>query len=163
MSGGTGIPWTIPLSLLAALTLAIVPLPGGLPPVRPEWPALVLIYWAMAFPQRVGVLTAFATGLLLDVLLGQLLGQNAVAMALVAYLSIQLHSRLRVYPVWQQMIVVLVLIALYKLVALWPQGLTGLPPGSAWYWAPVLTSALVWPLVFVLLRGVRKRWLLHLT
>ncbi|WP_019569544.1 MULTISPECIES: rod shape-determining protein MreD [unclassified Thioalkalivibrio] len=163
MSGGAGVPWPIPLSLLAALALAIVPLPAGLALLRPEWVALVLIYWAMAFPQRVGVFTAFGAGLLLDVLQGQLLGQNAVAMALVAYLTIQLHSRLRVYPLWQQMIVVTGLIALYKLTALWPQGLAGLPPGTPWYWAPVLSSALIWPLIFVLLRDVRKRWLLHLT
>ncbi|WP_019023748.1 MULTISPECIES: rod shape-determining protein MreD [unclassified Thioalkalivibrio] len=163
MNRALGIPWLIALTLVVALALSIVPIPDALPPARPEWLLLALVYWIMAFPQRFGVLTAFIMGLLLDALYGQLLGQNAIALAVVAYIVLQIHPRLRVYPVWQQAIVVAVLTALYKLLALWPQGAIGLPPGSAWYWAPVATSALVWPLIFVLLRDMRRRWLLHLS
>ncbi|WP_019562792.1 rod shape-determining protein MreD [Thioalkalivibrio sp. ALMg13-2] len=163
MTRAIGIPWPVALTLLAALALAIVPVPDILRPARPEWLALILIYWAMAFPSRIGILTAFVSGLLLDTLQGQLLGQNAIALAVVIYIVLQIHPRLRVYPVWQQMMVVAILMALFKLLALWPQGITGFPPGSLWYWAPVLTSALVWPLIFSLLRDLRRRWLLHLT
>ncbi|MGM0554625.1 MAG: rod shape-determining protein MreD [Pseudomonadota bacterium] len=162
MTPTIGIPIPVLLTLLLALALAIVPIPDAVAPGRPEWLALSLIYWTMAFPQRIGVFTAFAAGLLLDTLQGQLLGQNALALAVVAYLTLQIHPRLRVFPVWQQMLVVALLIGLFKMLALWPQGATGLPPGSAWYWAPVATSALVWPLIFWLLRDVRRRWLLHL-
>ncbi|WP_018865863.1 MULTISPECIES: rod shape-determining protein MreD [unclassified Thioalkalivibrio] len=163
MTRAIGIPWPVALTLLAALALAIVPIPETLRPARPEWLALVLIYWAMAFPTRVGILTAFVAGLLLDTLMGQLLGQNAIALAVIIYIVLQIHPRLRVYPVWQQMMVVAILIALYKLLALWPQGITGFPPDRITYWAPVITSALLWPLIFFLLRDVRRRWLLHLT
>ncbi|WP_017940876.1 MULTISPECIES: rod shape-determining protein MreD [unclassified Thioalkalivibrio] len=163
MTRAIGIPWPVALTLLAALALAIVPIPETLRPARPEWLALVLIYWAMAFPTRIGILTAFVAGLLLDTLMGQLLGQNAIALAVITYIVLQVHPRLRVYPVWQQMIVVATLIALFKLLALWPQGITGFPPDSIRYWSPVITSALLWPLIFFLLRDVRRRWLLHLT
>ncbi|WP_018871878.1 rod shape-determining protein MreD [Thioalkalivibrio sp. ALJ16] len=163
MTRSIGIPWPVLATLLVALALAIIPIPETLRPARPEWLALVMIYWAMAFPSRIGILTAFASGLLLDTLLGQLLGQNAIALAVMTYIVLQIHPRLRVYPVWQQMLVVAILIALYKLLALWPQGITGFPPGSILYWSPILTSALVWPLIFLLLRDLRRRWLLHLT
>ncbi|MGM0671583.1 rod shape-determining protein MreD [Thioalkalivibrio sp.] len=163
MTRGIGIPWPVALTLLAALALAIVPIPDALRPARPEWLALVLIYWTMAFPTRVGVLTAFVAGVLLDTLLGQLLGQNAIALAVIIYIVLQIHPRLRVYPVWQQMMVVAILIALFKLLALWPQGITGFPPGDIMYWSPAITSALLWPLIFFLLRDMRRRWLLHLT
>lgn len=163
MSHAVGTPWPVALTLVAALALTIVPIPDALQPARPEWVALTLLYWIMAFPSRVGILTAFVTGLLLDTLLGQLLGQNALALAVVAYIVLQVHPRLRVYPIWQQMIVVALLIGVFKLLALWPQGIIGLPPGTLAYWLPVITSALLWPLVFTLLRDMRRRWLLHLT
>ncbi|WP_038051967.1 rod shape-determining protein MreD [Thioalkalivibrio sp. ALJ1] len=163
MTRAIWIPWPVLLTLLAALALAIIPIPDALRPARPEWLALVLIYWAMAFPSRIGILTAFVAGLMLDTLLGQLLGQNAIALAVVTYIVLQIHPRLRVYPVWQQMIVVALLMALFKLLALWPQGITGFPPGSILYWLPVVTSTLAWPLMYFLLRDMRRRWLLHLT
>ena len=163
MKAHIGIPLPVTLSLLVALALAIAPVPDPLAPARPEWLALALIYWIMAFPRHVGILTAFTGGLLLDTLQGHLLGQNALALGVIAWIVLQIHPRLRVYPVWQQMIVVALLVALFKLLALWPQGAVGLPPGTAWYWAPVATSALVWPLIYLLLRDARRRWLLHLT
>jgi rod shape-determining protein MreD len=156
-------PIPIAISLLMALALTIAPVPDLMAPTRPEWVLLVLIYWGMAFPRRVGILSAFVAGLLLDVLQHQLLGQNALSLAVAMYLVLQVYPRLRVFPVWQQAVAVALLVALVKLLNLWIRGATGFPPGSALYWSPVLTSALVWPLIYHLLRDARRRWLLHLT
>ncbi len=69
------------ISFVAALVLAIVPLPAALAAYRPDWVPLVLIFWGLMAPERIGLLTAFAMGLALDTLSGALLGQHALAMA----------------------------------------------------------------------------------
>ncbi|TVP90120.1 MAG: rod shape-determining protein MreD [Thioalkalivibrio sp.] len=157
------VPLPVLLSLLAALALAIVPLPDAIAPLRPDWVLLVLVYWGMAFPRRVGILVAFVTGLFLDVLHQHLLGQNALMLALAMFVVLQIYPRMRVFPVWQQAVVVASLVAITRLLQIWIQGAIGLPPGSIWYWSPVITSALLWPVVYHILRDARRRWLLHLT
>ena len=60
--------------------------------------ALVLVYWCLALPERVGVLAGWSIGLVLDVLNGSILGQHAFGLAFVAYVALQYHRRVRVYP-----------------------------------------------------------------
>lgn len=151
--------WVIYLSILVALMLTILPLPQWAEHYRPEWAALVLIYWCMALPQRVGVGTGWLVGLLLDVLKGGLLGEHALGLAVVAYVTLNLHQRIRVFPLWQQAITVLVLLALYQLLVLWFDGIASGHAGRDWtYWMPSVVSTILWPWVFVLLRDVRRRF-----
>lgn len=150
-------PWVIPGTLVLALMLTIVPLPDWAVRLHPDWAALALIYWVMALPHRVGVGIGWVYGLLLDVLKGALLGQHALGLALVAYLAQHLHQRVRVFPPWQQAISVGLMLLPYMLISLWIRGMVGRAPGTWWYWAPLFTSMLVWPLVFVVLRGLRRR------
>lgn len=163
MSPGTALAVPVLLSLLAALALTIVPLPGALAYARPEWVLMILVYWGMAFPRRIGITSAFVSGLFLDVLQNQLLGQNALALAAAMFIVLQIHARMRVYPVWQQSIVVAFLVALSLILNLWILGMIGFPPESTFYWLPIITSAAFWPLIYHLLRDTRRRWLLHLT
>ncbi len=163
MNPGFAVPLPVLLSLLVALALSIVPLPEAIAPLRPEWVLLVLVYWGMAFPRRVGILVAFVTGLFLDVLHHHLLGQNALTLSLAMFVVLQIYPRMRVFPVWQQAVAVASLVAFTRLLQIWIQGATGLPPDSIWYWSPVITSALLWPVVYHILRDARRRWLLHLT
>jgi rod shape-determining protein MreD len=65
------------ISLIFSLALAIVPLPGPVAAYRPDWVPIVLIFWALMAPERVGLITALAMGLALDTLSGALLGQHA--------------------------------------------------------------------------------------
>ncbi|MFP4682854.1 MAG: rod shape-determining protein MreD [Ectothiorhodospira sp.] len=154
--------FVIPATFAFGLGVMVMPLPETLAPWRPEWLAMTVLYWNMALPRRVGVGTAWLAGLLLDVARGALLGQHALALALIAWIAIRLHQRIRVFPVWQQAISVGGLLSLYLLLILWVDGITGQAPGTGLHWAPLVTSALCWPLVFVLLRGVRRRWCPHL-
>ena len=147
----------IALSFLGAFALAILPLPGAMEIYRPEWVTLTLIYWAMALPARVGVAIGWFAGLLLDVLRDTLLGQYALALALVAFLTLHLHQRLRVFPLWQQGLSVFVLVMLQGLVVIWIKGLIGQSPGLWAVIAPALTSGLVWPAVYLYLRHLRRR------
>lgn len=144
------------LSFAVAFALSIVPLPDAVAPLRPEWVVLVLVYWCMALPERVGVGAGWVTGLLLDVLRGGLLGQHALTLAIVAWLTLQLYQRLRVFPAWQQAASVFVIVLVHLTLQLWIKGISG-APDATWQWfLPAVTSALVWPLVFIVLRAFRR-------
>jgi rod shape-determining protein MreD len=137
----------LPLAtMLGALALSIMPLPALLAPMRPDWVVLVLIYWALAAPGRFGLVTAFCMGLALDTLTGALLGQHALALLLVVYLSQRFYFRLRVFPASQMMLTVGVLLALYQFVLFWIDGVAGRSVPMAERWAPVLSGALLWAL-----------------
>jgi len=148
--------WVIIATFILALMLTFFPLPTWLAMLRPEWVVLVLIYWCLALPERVGVGVGWLAGLTLDVARGALLGQYAVGLALVAFLVMQLHKRIRLFPVWQQAISVMLLVMLTHLLAVWVSGITGHPGRGLLGWLPSFTSLLVWPLVLIALRGVRR-------
>lgn len=150
--------WVILMSFLIALILTILPLPVWGEFARPEWVALVLVYWCMALPERVGVIAGWLAGLLQDALTGTLLGAHALAFALVAFLALKLHRRIRVLPPWQQAMLVLILLLVVRLVLLWIHGLTGGAETDLRYWLPALTGTLIWPVVFLLLRETRRRY-----
>jgi rod shape-determining protein MreD len=151
--------WAIVLSLLVALVLAIVPLPGWAGLARPEWVLLVLLYWCLALPTRVGVGISWLTGLGVDVLTGSLLGEHGLGYALAAYIVVKLHQRIRVYPEWQQAGVVLLLLLLNQLTSLWVLGVTGRAPDAMLtYFLPSLVGMLLWPFLLLFLRGYRRRF-----
>lgn len=146
------------VSIIVAYALTIMPLPDWAQPARPAWAALVLIYWCMAVPHRVGVVFAWLVGLGQDALQATLLGQHALAYALMAYLVLHLHQRIRVYPLPQQAAIVLLLLLLVHVVQAWISGLADRPTPGLVYWLPPLVGTLLWPWVFVVMRGVRRRF-----
>ncbi len=150
--------WVIALSFAVAFVLTAYPLPTDLRWARPEWVTLVLIYWTIALPQRVGIVVAFTVGLLLDLLEGSLLGQNALSLCVVTYLALVLYQRLRVFNMLQQASVIFVMVGINQLVAQWIQNLTGVGAVSILFLLPAFLSALLWPAMLTLLRGVRRRF-----
>ena len=150
--------WVIALSFLAAFVLAVFPLPYSLVWARPEWVTLVLIYWIIALPQRIGLVVSFCVGLMLDLLEGSLLGQNALSLCVVAYLALLLYQRLRVFNMLQQVAVIFVMVGINQLVSQWVQNLTGVGAVSLFFLLPALLSALMWPAVLTLLRHLRRRF-----
>jgi len=152
---GYGYPVVL-LTFLFAAVLAILPLPQWLMWGRPEWVALVLIYWVIALPQRVGIATALLLGIGLDVLEGAVLGQNAFSLTVVALLALVLYQRVRVYGLAQQAAIVFVLVGINQLICQWVQNLQGVGARSALFLLPAVSSALLWPVVLHLLRGLRR-------
>lgn len=148
--------WVILLSFIIAIMLTELPMPGLMEWGRPQWAALVLIYWVAALPHRVGPWYAWVVGLLLDILQGSLLGIHALALALVAIAIKALHQRFRMYPLWQQALLVLIMVGLYQLMLNWGQSLQGGVSDSLLFLLPSLVSAFIWPWVFVLLRSIRR-------
>ncbi|MEX6502402.1 rod shape-determining protein MreD [Pseudomonas zhanjiangensis] len=149
--------WVIWLSFALALLLSVASMPEFMEVGRPLWLALFLTYWVLALPHRVGMTTAWCIGLLADVLNGTLLGQNALILTLVTFLVLSLHQRLRMFPMWQQSMVLLVVFGLAQLVQLWLNALTGSRPPTLAFVLPALVSALLWPWVCSILRGLHQR------
>lgn len=151
--------WT---SLTIALVLAVVRLPPDAPELlawmRPDWVALVLLYWVMAIPQQVGMVTAWVAGLFVDSMTGNLLGQHALALVFIAWAGLSLYERLRMYSLLQQAVIVFVTIALAQLLDAGIHSFTRDVPMSPLLLLPALVSALCWPPVFLLLRALRRRF-----
>ncbi|AYC34253.1 rod shape-determining protein MreD [Pseudomonas cavernae] len=149
--------WVIWLSLAVALLLSVSPLPNFMEIGRPLWVALFLTYWVLYLPHRVGMTTAWLLGLAEDVLYGSLFGQNALILTLITFLVLNLHQRLRMFPMWQQSLVLLVVFGIAQLVQLWLNALTGNRPPTLAFVLPALVSALLWPWIGAILRGIHQR------
>jgi rod shape-determining protein MreD len=144
------------LSFVTAFVLTIIPLPAILDIFSPEFITLTLIYWCMALPNRIGLGTAWTAGLFLDVLRDTLLGQHALALTLVAFFILQLHQRIRVFPLWQQAISIGVLVLIQVALVLWIKGIMGEKTDIWVALLPVFTTSLFWPPVFLLMRYLRR-------
>lgn len=147
----------IAATFLIAFLLTAMPLPTWAVPWRPAWVPMVLIYWCLATPEIVGLLVAWCVGLLLDVLVSAPLGQNALGLTVVAFITVTNHQRIRVFPVGQQAIIVGMIILLYLLLSFAIRHWTRQTPDPVTYWFAALTSMLLWPWLFILLRDVRRR------
>jgi rod shape-determining protein MreD len=156
MTFGTRGAWAIVASFIVAFMLTALPLPDWAVAWRPAWVALVLAYWCLALPQRVGVLTAWGVGLLLDVMHGSLLGQHAFGLAAVAYIVVIYHQQIRVYPLFRQALVIGSLIFLYSLLMLLIYNLLGSMRYGFDFLLAAITSALLWPWIFIVLRDLRR-------
>ncbi|MEX1197702.1 MAG: rod shape-determining protein MreD [Pseudohongiellaceae bacterium] len=154
--------WVIILSLLIAYLLAIVPFPDWALHYRPQWVAIVLIYWAMALPYRIGIGVAWMAGLFLDVLEGSLLGLNAMSLAIVVYITLSLHQRLRMFSFLQQSALVLALVGLHMLLVYWVRvAFDQSESRSLLFLLGALSSAFIWPWIFVFLRRLRRAFNVH--
>ena len=148
-------PFFIALTLLAALLLEM--LPGGRHPAAPDLLALVLVFWNVHQPRRVGVGFAFAFGLVVDIHQGAVLGQHALAYTLLSYLAISAHRRLLWFGLAEQAVQVLPLFLAAHLVSLIVRMLAGgMFPGWELLLAP-LFEALLWPVITALLLAPQRR------
>jgi rod shape-determining protein MreD len=154
--------WIIWCSFAIALLLSVAPMPSFMGTARPLWLALFVTYWALALPHRVGMTSAWLLGLAGDVLAGSLLGLHALTLTVITFLVLSLHQRLRMFPLWQQSLVLLVIFGLAQLIDLWLNALSGIRPPASMsiisFILPALISALLWPWVFGILRATRLRF-----
>ena len=145
------------ITLVVGLMLSIMPLPGVIAAFRPDWLALLLIFWAMQLPRTWSVGSAWIVGVILDVSYGTLLGQHALALCVIVFVTVRFHLLMRVFPLSQLTATVFALLALYQFLLFWINGVAGVTAPSIAYWGPVLSGTLLWPFVFLFLSGVRYR------
>ena len=108
--------WSI---MLLTTMMTIMPLPDFFHGIRIEWVSLAIIFFSMMNVSLMGVIAAWTIGLLLDLLQGGLLGENALILSIIRYLSYRFRFQVRVYPEWQLMIVTLYLLSFGILLSLW--------------------------------------------
>jgi len=151
--------WLILLTLLAGLILAVLHLPTGWPDwlgwLRPAWMALIVFFWVLELPHRLGLISAWLTGLALDVLRADPLGLNGFLLAGITYVTWRFYERLRMYSVAQQGGVVFLLVLVTELIRLLALKIT---LDRALHWgplAPALVSMVLWPFVYLLLQRLR--------
>ena len=150
--------WVIWASLALALMLGIMPMPEWARLLRPDWALLVLLFWVLEVPQRVGVTVAFIVGICLDILHETPLGQHAIGLVLVAYLAHIGHRQVQQFPLWQRTLVVMTLLMVFELTQIWIEGANGrdLHWESRAY--PILTGLILWPWLHLMLRDCRIRF-----
>lgn len=145
-------------TLLLAIMLSIMPMPINVDAFRPDWALIVLIYWSIALPTRVNVLSAWLVGFFLDVLLGSVLGVHAAALAVVVYISSVNYQVIRNFSLWQQGLIVGVFAALYHLLVFWMQRLLTDVDFLPSYLYSVISTIFVWPWAFLILRKIRRHF-----
>ena len=143
--------WLLPVSLLLALLLGMVPLPGVLQPLRPYWLALVLAYWVLEEPDTVGIGVAFLLGLAADLAFGGLLGEQALRLSILAFILERFRARMRFFPLSQQALTIGVLLVNDRVIGAVIHLVLGAVqlPWSYW-WAPLVGMVLWAPLYLVL-------------
>jgi rod shape-determining protein MreD len=147
-------PLFIMFSLFCAFMLNLVPW-GRL--VAPDFVALVLVFWAIYQPRKVGIGTAFFLGLLMDVHDSTLLGENALAYTLLSYFAIMVHRRVLWFPQWTQAMHVFPLLVMAQAVQLAVRFVvTGRFPGWLFFLESAV-AALLWPLTVWLLLAPQRR------
>jgi len=139
--------WAVTLTLLLALIAQVIPLPDWLSVVRPAFVALVIIYWSIYAPHAGGIFAPWLAGIALDVFKGEVLAQNALAIALIAYITMSLHQRLRNQTLVQQSLFAFVMLSLNEVVVWGIEGWSGHSVSSSWRWIQPMVGAMLWPFI----------------
>ena len=149
-------PWFIMLTLLVALLANTVPMSGMALTLKPDFLALVLLYWCIQEPRLIGVGVAWCLGLMMDVVDATVFGQHALAYAVLAYGAGYFRRRVLRFSLWQQAAQVAVLLLLSSGLVLLVRIAGGAPPPRWTYAVGSLTGALLWPLVTALLQWPQR-------
>ncbi len=157
MSSQNALRWPVWIALIVAVALVSLPLPAGLAPFRPPWAALVIIYWIMMWPRAFGIGSAWIVGLLLDIMQGELLGQNAMALSIIGYLTLRFHLQIRIFPLWQLTMTVFALLAINAFILFWIDGVAGNAPIGFARWTQVIVGGILWPPVMAIMDRIRER------
>lgn len=139
------------LSALVALILTVVPLPAWADVLRPAFLVLTVLYWSVNAPRTGGIAFGFFAGLMLDVFQGPVLGEHALALALVSYIAVREHQRIRSKPAFQQALIVFAALMAYEAVLFAIDGWSGHPVTSVLRWVHAVTGALIWPVAATML------------
>jgi len=148
--------WVIWTSLIVGLIAYVVPLPLSWRWFRPEVPLLVLFYWNLALPHRVGLFSAAIMGLLLDIINGSAVGALAFGTVIATLFILVNYQRIRQFDSLLQSAVIGLLIGLALVIERWLHGLLGMASdGFQFMYSLPLTVAL-WPIVRNGLRALRR-------
>lgn len=145
-------PGFIVLTLIAALLANLLPWSGWALWLAPDFVALIVLYWCIEEPRKIGFATAWGLGLLMDIADGSLFGQHALAYTILAYAGIALHRRVQRFSMAPQILHIIPLLLFTDLVVLLVRALAGADFPGYHYFLGSLTGAALWPVMSHLLK-----------
>lgn len=144
--------WFIFLSFMIALLLNLMPLQDKMLILRPDFVALVLLFWGTYQPQRIGMSTAFVVGLIMDVGNGSMFGQHALSYSVMIFIALLLRRRLQVFGLIKQAPQIGLLLLFSQSIMLLTELLNRADFPGWHYFLASFTGMLVWPLISLLLK-----------
>jgi rod shape-determining protein MreD len=142
------------ISSLLAGVLTLINLPQWLFYFRPDWLALIVIFWIMVLPERLSLGYACINGIFLDVLTVKPFGLNALGFVLLGYFVSMWSTQMRVLSLWQQGLFVTILILLMKLVVGVVATFSSDFVFSSYYFLSAVGNMLFWFVISVLYRDI---------
>ncbi|MEO0442701.1 MAG: rod shape-determining protein MreD [Pseudomonadota bacterium] len=148
----------IGMSFVCAFVLMVVPISYQWRWCRPEFVALLIIYWTLYAPQNFGLVAAWGVGLCQDLLELVPLGFNGLGILVIAYIVYMVHQRIRNYMIWHQSLWVFVLVGVYLLFSNWLGSFVGRTVDRPVFLLSAVLSALCWPFLVVLMSRLAVRF-----
>ena len=144
-------------SLAAALILQLMELPDLLAAARPLWLPLIIAYWALTEPRVPVLLGSFCFGRFSDVLFGEVLGQQAFGLVLLAYVVSRLRPIFILFPLWQSTLALVPAWLGFIFLMFWIDGISQ-HHGDNWLrWMPLISTTLFWPLAYSVMELLRTQ------
>lgn len=142
----------LPIALLlatfvGALMLMMLSVPEVVRFIRPDFVALMLIFWLVRIPENLGIGFAWAVGFIYDGFVGGFLGQHALSFSFIAYIVLVLHQRIRMFGALQQTLLVLFLLLLDQMIDSWVAMVVLGNDYNFYFVLNALLGALCWPAV----------------
>ena len=150
-------PLYISVTLIVAMMINLLPLTGWVLDLRPDFVALVLLYWGIHQPRKIGFLPAWLLGLAMDVGDCSLFGQHALAYTVMMFAAIALHRRVSMFDLRHKILHVLPMLLIMQLIVLGVRQAAGGQFPGWWYFLSSITGALLWPATDLLLKIPLRR------
>lgn len=131
-------------SLVAALILQLLPFSGTLLQIKPDFLLLALLFWLLRAPSICNIGMAWSAGILMDLVTGDLFGQNALAYAITAFLAVMYQRRLILFTTLQQSVYVFLLLFVNQVILLLLKSFSGSEYFGWTYFVPSFTGIMLW-------------------
>jgi rod shape-determining protein MreD len=143
------------LTVVLALAFDLLPWPAlkGVPDML----ALVICFWCIREPRKMGIGIPFLLGLVMDAANGVLMGQHALAYSVLAFLAISVSRRVLWFGLLAQSLHVLAILITAQLVTLLVRMLVGGPFPGWNYFLGCIVGAALWPILSVILLAPQRR------
>ena len=148
----------ISMSFLIAILLTIFPLPQELIWLWPQWIFVMVLFWVVTLPFSCGVVLAWSMGVIMDLITGTPLCVHALSFVILVYLILKINHYVTHLLRWQQATVIGIFVFLNNMIEGFILGMTGHTAHTGLMFQSVITTALIWPLLFKILRSNQRLW-----
>ncbi|OTQ75325.1 MULTISPECIES: rod shape-determining protein MreD [unclassified Gilliamella] len=150
------------LTLLIGLCIQIIPWSTEYNIFKPHLLMLIMAYWLIALPHRIGMGMAFLLGIVLDLFSGSLLGIHAFILSCIAYLLMFKFQLIRNLALWQQSIIIFAVSLCYNsLVFLFQVSIYHTITISPLILVSSIVDGILWIVIYLFLRLIRRSFAIN--